>query len=208
MSDTMVEPSPLKSLVEKAQAGDREAFQQLVTTHEARLRSTVEIQVQRSGNIAEADEVVQETLVQAFQSVRRFDWQGEESFFQWLCGIARNVILRIARSSRRDRKLLVPERLPASVASPSRVLRREERLDRLQQALSKLPPDYREVLRLSRLERLKVKEIAQRLGRSEHAVKHLMARAMKELRATFGDTESLHLPDRPLDLEASGNGKE
>ena len=204
----MVEQSPLKSLVEKAQAGDRQAFQQLVRSNEARLRSTVEVQVQRGGNVVEVDEVIQETLVQAFQSVRYFDWQGEDSFFQWICGISRNVILRIARMSRRDRKLQVPDRPPASAASPSRILRREERFDRLQQALSKLPRDYREVLRLSRLERLKIKEIAQRMGRSEYAVKHLMARAVKQLRETFGDTESLHLPDRALDMEGSDNGKE
>lgn len=208
MSDTMIKQSPQKSLVEKAQAGDRQAFQQLARTNEARLRSMVEVQIQRGGSAVEADEVVQETFVQALQSIRHFGWRGEESFFQWLCGISRNVILRIARSSRRDRKLLVPERLPASATSPSRVFRREERFDRLQQALSKLPSEYREVLRLSRLERLKVKEIAQRLGRSEYAVKHLMARAVKRLRKTFGDTESLHLPDRALDMDGTGNGKE
>lgn len=208
MTEREVEPSPLKLLVEKAQAGDRQAFQDLVATNEARLRSAVEGQVRKRGNVAEVDEVIQETLVQAFQAIRSFDWQGEDSFFRWICGISRNVILRMARSSRRDRRLLVSERLPASAASPSRVLRREERFDRLQQVLSKLPPDYREVLRLSRLERLKVKEIAQRMGRSEYAVKHLMARAVKQLREGFGDTESLHLPDRAFDLEGGGDGKE
>ena len=207
MADTMIEPSSLRSLVEKAQGGDREAFQQLVGSHEARLRSTVEIQVQRVGKVAEVDEAVQETLVQAFQSVRNFQWQGEESFFQWLGGISRNVILRIAKTSRRG-KLQLPGRPTSSAPSPSRILRREERFDRLQEALSKMPADYREVLRLSRMERMKIKEIAERMGRSEYAVKHLMARAVKQLRETFGDTESLHLPDRPLDMEASGDGKE
>ena len=67
--------------------------------------------------------------------------------------------------------------------------------------MSRLPPDYREVLRLSQLERLKVKEIATRMNRSEYSVKHLMARALCKLRDSFGDTESLSLPERPIQVE-------
>lgn len=207
MKEMMIEPSALRSAVEKAKAGDRQSFDELVKSIESRLRSAVEVQVQRDGNLVEVDEVVQETIVHAYQSICRFEWQGEDSFFHWLCGISRNIILRLAKRSRRDRKLQVPEEIPASGPSPSRILRRGERFDRLQQAVSKLPPDYREVLRLSRIERLKIKEIARRMDRSEFAVKHLMARAVKQLRETFGDTESLHLPDQAIDMGGGGNGR-
>lgn len=204
----MVEPSQVQKLVERAREGDREAFDELVRDHESRLRSAVEMQLERGpGPRPDADEVVQESLVQAFQSILHFKWRGDESFYLWLCGISRNVILKLARTLCRTRQLQIPERLPASTASPSTALRRGERLDRLEAALAKLPPDYREVLRLSRLERLKVKEIARRMKRSEYAVKHLMMRAVRQLRSHFGDTESLHLPDGGLDLEGDSGGK-
>ena len=81
------------------------------------------------------------------------------------------------------------------------MLRREERFERLQKALESLPPDYREAIRLSRIEGLKTVEIAERMGRSREAVKQLIFRALRRLRESFGDTESLHLPDRKFDTE-------
>ena len=147
------------------------------------------------------DEVVQETFILAFEAIDRFEWKGEASFLAWLSRIARNVSIDRAKDSRRSRYLELPDRLPARGASPSRIMRRGERLDRLEKAIADLPADYREVIRLSQLDGLKVKEIARRMNRSEYAVKHLMARALCRLRESFGDTESLSLPDRPLQVE-------
>ncbi|MBN1419388.1 MAG: sigma-70 region 4 domain-containing protein, partial [Planctomycetes bacterium] len=68
-------------------------------------------------------------------------------------------------------------------------------------------PEYREAIRLARIEGLKVKEIAERLGKSPGAVKHLLARGLKELRRRFGETESFHLPDRNLRMEEGDHGE-
>ena len=62
-----------------------------------------------------------------------------------------------------------------------------------------LSPDYRTVLRLSRMDGLSVKEIAVQMGRSESAVKNLLLRATKQLKLSFGDTESLNLGDGHFD---------
>jgi hypothetical protein len=51
-----------------------------------------------------------------------------------------------------------------------------------------------------------MKEIARRLDRSESAVKNLLLRALKALRQSFGDTESLGLPDRRLGAEEGNHG--
>ena len=58
----------------------------------------------------------------------------------------------------------------ASTVSPSRALRRHERLDRLQEALDSLSPDHRQVIVLARLKGLRIKEIAERMDRSPNAV--------------------------------------
>ncbi len=207
MTEAMVEQGGFQALVEKARAGDRRAFEEIVRAAEARLRSSVERRLGPAGRAADADEVVQETFALAFEAIGRLDWRGEAAFFAWLSRIARNVLIDRARDSRRRRYLEIPERLPAREPSPSGALRREERFDRLEQAFAALPPDYRRVLRLSQIERLKVKEIARRMGRSEDAVKHLMARAIRKLRAAFGRTESLVLPPRSLEEEGGGRGE-
>ena len=85
--------------------------------------------------------------------------------------------------------------------SPSRLAQRGERLDRLEDALKKLTPDQRDAVRFSRLEGLKVREIADRMGKTPDAVQQLIVRGLRSLRRNFGDTESLHLPDRHLDLK-------
>ena len=65
-----------------------------------------------------------------------------------------------------------------------------------------MPPDYREVIRLSRIAGMKTSDIAEHMGRSSAAVKQLLFRALRRLRESFGDTESLHLPDRRFDSES------
>ncbi|HAK96178.1 MAG TPA: hypothetical protein DCM87_14590, partial [Planctomycetes bacterium] len=83
-------------------------------------------------------------------------------------------------------------------ASPSRAARREERFDRLEGALARLPEEHRQVIRLARIEGLPIAEIAVRMNRSAAAVSMLLSRALKRLREGFGDTESMSLPDRML----------
>jgi RNA polymerase sigma-70 factor (ECF subfamily) len=153
----------------------------------------------------EVEDVQQETLLTAFQSIGRFQWQGEDSFFRWLAGIAENSILRFADQRRRKRCVRLEREVAASGPSPSRALRREERLERLDEALKGLSPEHRQVILLARVEGLPVKEIAKRLDRSPNAVAQLLCRALKKLRASFGDTESLHLPERGLG-EGRGEG--
>ncbi len=98
---------------------------------------------------------------------------------------------------------MVVRGVPQSASSPSKHLRRNERFDRLEKALRGLSADHRQVLILARVEGLRVKEIARIMKRSPNAVKKLLGRAMIELKRSFGDTESLGLPNRRLEL---GNG--
>ena len=196
---------PVLELVVKAKAGDREAFEKLACDHRGRLRHQVLARMgRRARSRMEADDVVQETLASALQSIDRFAWQGEGSFYLWLAGIAEHIILNAVR-----KKGWSPIRLdrapPGSTTTPSKVVRREERFDRLQAALRRLTADQREALRLSREEGLKVDEIAARMGRSTNAVYKLLARALVELRNDIGETGSLHLPDRPLNFEVPEN---
>lgn len=203
---------PTSHLVERAQKGDREAFALLTDAHRGSLEALAQARMSPElRRRVEVADVVQETLTRALESIAQFRWEGEESFARWLKGIARNVILKAARTH--SIRLEPGESWEATDGSPSvsRVLRREERFERLEAALEALTPEQQEVVRLARFQGLKASEIAARTGRTENAVKQLMLRALRSLRKKVGETESLHLPDRslePPESEAPEPGRE
>ena len=167
----MTNAETTEDLARRASRGERDAFDPLVAVFRPRVEAFVESRLgpavrEHTG----VDEVVQETFAKAFEHIERLVWRGEEAFFSWLAGIAQNVIFRASRKTLPGRLRLEHE-IEADYVSPSRGLRREERLERLQRALDRLSPDHRQVIMFARLRRLQVREIAGRMERSENAVK-------------------------------------
>jgi len=187
-------------LIEKASAGDRTAFEELVSAHRPRLEALVRTRLgSQLERFVELDDVVQETLLRAFRSMAQYRPDGEDSFLRWLGGISNHVLLEAAKRSRRD--VIVPldvEPADGSQVSASRAARREERFARLEHALASLSPDHRQVILLARVDRLPMKEVASRMGRTPGAAAQLLWRALQNLKESFGSTDSFHLP--PLSL--------
>jgi RNA polymerase sigma-70 factor (ECF subfamily) len=203
----MAEHDQTQGLARSAKQGSRRAFDTLCERFRDRLRSSIEGWIRfRVGPAVDIDQIVQDTFVRAFQSLARFQWQGDDSFHRWLCGIAKRALAQAMQDARAVRGSAPLSDVTAGGVSPSTAMQRQERFNRLEQSLEKLNPDYRRVLLLSRIEGLPLKEIAQRMDRSPNAVKHLVARALRELREHFTDTESLSLPDRELGLEDGSDG--
>ena len=196
----MVDDTPGHGLLARARAGDRKALGILLAREEAGLRSWL---LARMGaglrERVEVDDVLQETLAQAVRSFATFEERNEGSLLRWLCSIGAHAFLHAARSGRRRPMLALRHDVEARGVSPSRTMGREERFERLERALAKLPPESREVIRLARLEGLAISEIATVMGRSPAAVSMLLSRALKKLKQIFGDTGSLSLPDRQLE---------
>lgn len=191
----------IEDLVRRAQGGDADAFAELARLYRARLEALAASRMTASlRRTCPIEDVVQETWARALESIGGFQWTGEESFLRWLGAIARNVIARGARRSQRPTDLELVRDVPASGTSPSRRAQREERFGRLEKALRNLTPDQQEAIRLSRIEGLKIREIAARTGKTPDAIQQLIVRGLRRLRRDFGDTESLHLPHRALDL--------
>jgi RNA polymerase sigma-70 factor (ECF subfamily) len=201
MNAPMVTMDSTADLIRRAQKGDRQAFEALVERFRSRLETQVRSRMSAGVRAKlEPEDVLNETLARAFESMARSTWTGEEAFYRWLAGIAEHLIRNAARK-RGWRPLEVARDPAAPGPTPSSGLRREERFERLQKALDGLSPDHKRALVLARLEGLPVKEIAARMERSTGAVKKLLARALAELKRRFGDTESFHLPDRALETE-------
>ena len=197
----MVKKHPIRELIEKAQAGDRPAFGELFELHRSRLAGLIRSKIGPGmrANL-DVDDVLQETFTKALQSLDQFLWRGDQSFIRWLGGIAGNLILDAARTHRRKQNFQLLADAPGSGTSPSGVLRREERFERFQAALNRLTPEQREVVRLVRIDGLKIVEVSERLGKSPDAVKQLMLRGLARLRNDVRESRTLHLPDRPLDF--------
>ncbi len=198
---TIIEQSDsLQLLVDKAKAGDCAAFDELIDRSRSRLESYVGSRI--GGDLArrvEVHDIVQDVSLRAFKSLGDLEFRGGDAFVSWLCGIARHVIWETASRFRRDRPVPLDFDVDTEDASPSQAMRRDERFDRLQQAVDSLQPEYREVILLVRIEGLAVKDVATKMNRSPHAVSNLLLRATRKLKETMGDTASFGLPDRKLE---------
>jgi RNA polymerase sigma-70 factor (ECF subfamily) len=197
MKTLMIDQNATRNLVDRARNGEREAFDLLASAFGPRLRLSIQGWSKfQLGPKADADDVLQETFVRAYRGLPRFEWQDEDSFFRWLCGIAKHALAQAAQDARRVGQSVTSDPVQKSGASATRVLRRHERFDRLEAALERLPPDHQQIIRLCRLDGLTSTEAGERMNRSPAAVRQLLVRALRELKEHFGDTESLHLPDR------------
>lgn len=190
----------LKPLFDAARGGDRASFDQLFDHLRERLtafvRSRMSSDLQRH---VEVDDVVQEMSLKAIQSLPQIEWQGEGALFSWFCGIAINIIYNHSRRFARIRPFQDESVQDANDTSPSQHVRRDERFDRLNSCLASLTAEQQQVIRLTRLEGLTIRETASRMGRSENATSQLLWRATQKLAQLFGDTASIHLPpDRKL----------
>jgi len=97
MNPTLVEieTPDARSLLERAQAGDAEAFGAVCRVYEMRLlRQAMAL----SGNATLAEDLAQDTLVEGWKSLRRYN--GRCQFFTWLCAILLNRHRNAVRKKR------------------------------------------------------------------------------------------------------------
>ncbi len=190
----MPDQTRVRDLVELARNGDPQAFAELFEPLRQRLLATIRRRLSPAiRQCVDPEDVLQDTFVRGLHSVSRFEWQGDDSLGRWLEAIATHVTLDVVRHRGRRKELRIDRDLKGDGAPPSRAMRRQERRERLQNSLRALSADHRTVLELSRMEGLSIREVADRMGRSESAVKNLLLRATRKLRERFGDTESLGL---------------
>ncbi len=85
------------------------------------------------------------------------------------------------------------ELLVASITSPSRAFSRNLQMERMQTALSELPEEAQNAIRWKYLDGLPSQEIAQRLQKSDGAVRVLLTRSLKKLQASLQDVAPTRL---------------
>ena len=154
----------------------------------------------------EPEDILQEVIVSAMESPAAFDVPGRDPF-KLLCQMAEQRIIDAhrhhvsakKRSANREVSLDAPvgngngggfvNMLIASMTSPSKAFSRGQKELRLQDAIGDLSEEQRELLRLRYVEGLPTKDVADRLGKSDGAVRVLLTRTLSKLQETLAESE-------------------
>lgn len=169
---------PDSALVRRMAAGDQRALRALYAAYGRRIYAYA---IRLTGSQAVAEEVVQDSLLAAWQGARRF--RGESRVITWLLGIARRQALN---ATRRKRLPFTPldraAALADGAASPQAHAEGAERRRLLQVALDQLSREHRSVLELVFYQGLSLAEAAEVMGCPVGTVKSRLSYAKTYLR--------------------------
>jgi len=177
-------------LLTQARAGDAEAFCEVAQAHETRLfRQAVAL----CRDEAVAEDLVAETLINAWRSLARFD--ATCRFSTWLYAILLHRYLKwVRRMASRpaslaqfpvaevQRRQQAQETLPDLGDSPADIAASQDTTDVLRQAIARLPDKHQRVLLLRFFEDASLPEVAAALGCSVGTVKSRLHHALEKLR--------------------------
>jgi len=142
----------------------------------------------------DATEIALDSFAEAYlnRDSCRGDWQQPEVFGRWLRGVARNRYRNWARSRRRhrDRITTVEPGILESIAAPIDA-EPSEQLERLRNAIDRLPTKQRQVVLMHYLEETNVKEVATLLSTTTKAVEGRLYQARRALRRMLDDKVSV-----------------
>ena len=176
------------ALVEKAQAGDRQAFGGIYELYADSIQRYI---CYRTSNPLLAEDLTSETFLRALRAIDTFTWQGRD-IGAWLVTIARNLVADYYKSSRHRMEFLTGEMFDPDEIEPSPeevVLGRmvdEVMLD----ALARLNEQQRECVTLRFLRGYSVVQAADAMDKSVGNLKGLQFRAVRTLRQLLGTNQA------------------
>lgn len=167
-----------------------------------RLLARLHLAPRLQGKLDPSD-VVQQTLLHAYQGLHQFRGRTEGERAAWLRQILAHNLAGAVREFARARRDVAREQsleaalaessarldawLVAEQSSPSQRAERNEQTLRLAEALEQLPEAQREALILQHWQGWSLAQIGERLGRSPEAVAGLLKRGLKQLRQLMQD---------------------
>ncbi|MER7580045.1 ECF subfamily RNA polymerase sigma factor, BldN family [Kitasatospora sp. NPDC097691] len=173
------EHNPIMELVERAQAGESEAFGRLYDHYADTVYRYIYYRV---GSRATAEDLTSETFLRALRRIGTFTWQGRD-FGAWLVTIARNLVADHFKSSRFRLEVTTGEMLDSNECerSPEESVLESLSNAALLDAVRRLNPQQQECVTLRFLQGLSVAETARIMGKNEGAIKTLQYRAVRTL---------------------------
>lgn len=178
------------ALVQRAQANDRAAFNEIVLRYKSKVYNFIHRMIP---SMQDAEDLTQETFVRAYLSIHSF--QSRASLNTWLFRIATNLCIDYSRKNKKNQALMVSlsqendneenevERdIPDQAFDPQRLLLNKELGHQLEKALRDLPEKLRTVVLLYDIEGLPYDEIAAIAGCPLGTVKSRLFNARSALR--------------------------
>jgi RNA polymerase sigma-70 factor (ECF subfamily) len=176
----IVDESPLpddRALAHAART-DRDAFAQLYRRHADRVYRYLLV---RLADQHLAQDATAQTFLVALE--RLATYRGEGEFVSWLLGIARHKAADVLRARRASLPLEAAVAVESPQPRPDQVVETRLRLDEVGRALRSIAPERAEALALRVIGGLSAAEAGVVMGKSEAAVKMLVSRAVRDLRA-------------------------
>jgi RNA polymerase sigma-70 factor (ECF subfamily) len=214
-----------EALVQQIKSGDVDALATYIVQRTPQLTAFIEKRMSDGlRRRVESADILQELTTSALQALAGVEW-GDREPFGWLCQQAERRIIDAhrrhfgaqKRAAGREVNLSsggfggssgsgegggMADLLAASMTSPSGVLSRQQKEFHMLQALQSLPEDARDALRMRYVEGMPSKEIAQKLGRTDGAVRVLLTRSLQKLQDILShntDFQTLVARNKPED---------
>lgn len=182
------------TLIERAQAGDRSAFELLVKRYD---RQVLRLALNLLGSAEDARDVYQEAFLKIYRNLHRF--RNECAFYTWVYRIVTNIcldhlrrrrshpeeqppLLRAASQDRRDGDFFDQQPETGADSDPERQALGQEIGLKVEAALRALSPRERMVFEMRHYQGMKLRAIGEALGTTEETVKNSLFRATRKLR--------------------------
>lgn len=179
------DPVDLTRLVERAKAGDAQAFGALYDRFQPEILRYL---AHRTRDLEAAEDLTQQVFLKAWQAIPRFEQRGVP-FKAWLYRMAHNQMVDHFRTHKPTTELGDFD-LPDEADQESALLTGEMN-EALQRALARLSEDHRQVLTLRFLMEKSAREIGEVTGRKEVTVRGLQMRALQALRREIDEMGGL-----------------
>lgn len=143
------------------------------------------------------EDLVQSVAREVLGELSDFEWRGEAAFRHWLYLKAQRKLIDKARHTGAERRSPAREKsmdsrsavlsIAGNLVSPSAAAAGAEEVERIERAFAELPADYQEAISLQRLCGMNFAEIAERMDRTEGAVRNLVYRGLSKLALRLGE---------------------
>jgi len=184
---------PDLQLIERFQAGERRAFDELVKRYQ---RPLYYLAMRYLKNEADASDVTQRAFVRMFKALGKF--RRDARFRTWAYRITINLCLNHIRDHRREHVSEIAEDALTAEPEAENLVIKNQRSAQLQHAIAELPPKQRMVLELRVYDDLSFREVGELANCSENAAKVNFHHAVKRLRGLLAGSND---PDGSNDEE-------
>jgi RNA polymerase sigma-70 factor (ECF subfamily) len=180
-----------RSMLQQVAAGEEKALTVLYEKYGQRLYAYA---YRLTGDAAQAEDLLQDTLVVVWQSAGRF--RGEGRVIAWLLGIVHHQALKSMRHRPQPLTADMEEKLSSTSPLPEEVVQTSDQAERVRKAIKTLSSEHREVLELIFFQKLSYEEAARVINCPVGTVKSRINHARLQMRGLLNRLESISEVDK------------